>query len=245
VDEAFETLIEPLVGHENGVYRFFLLDSGSNGIGDGFYRIFSGTTDTSDESNAVVSGAGNSYTDHAEHIFIARKPGDNMTLPSDSPFLTLKIKMDDYPEDLLWVLKANDDETAMSRAVTTQSVIDAGPPVPYSADLAGQVVTTEIKFPAISAGATRGFTFFLIDTKADGLCCANGKGSYQLYLGDPVNNELIASGSAENTGRVVHDFALSDTGVESTDSTSSGSASTMFFALVTAIACALFLTSLK
>jgi hypothetical protein len=73
VDEALQTLIEPLVGHEGRVYQFFLRDSGSNGIGDGFYQIFSGTTDTSNESNAVMSG--NSYTNHAEHIFIARKPG--------------------------------------------------------------------------------------------------------------------------------------------------------------------------
>ena len=216
--QSFETLEATIMGQEGGVYRFVLLDLGSDGIADGFYSIFVGTADTSDESSAIVSGSGD-YGERAEHVFLARSPAVTLTLPSDSPFLTLEIKFDDYPEDVVWILKADDAETgtAVARTTMQQSVIEFGPSEPYPSELAGQVTSTEIRIPAISENAVRGFTFIFVDSQDDGLCCDFGKGSYTLYRGKKSNNEVLASGTAEGRGRVVHKFALSADGIVSID----------------------------
>lgn len=257
-DRPSTIITEPIIGEEGGIYRFVMLDRESDGTccehGDGFYRVFVGSADTSDENNAVVYSRGDLFNDRAEHVFMAQWPQvTNDNLPSDSPVLTLEFYFDDYPQDVFYVLKADDvnDGVAASRSLSQQSVIAFGPPEPFPDSLKGQTTTIEIKIPQIAAGTTRGFTFMYIDTQNDGLCCSYGSGkrlcfflpsvrgttnisiliylhcnvlgSYALYYGPKTNNQVLASGTAENSGRAIHSFVLSDSAVISVSSSNSGS----------------------
>jgi hypothetical protein len=51
----------------------------------------------------------------------------------------------------------------------------------------------------------------------------NVLGSYALYYGPKTNNQVLASGTAENSGRAIHSFVLSDSAVISVSSSNSGS----------------------
>lgn len=158
---------------------------------------------------------------------MAQWPPLSDTLPADSPVLTLEIQFDDYPQDVIYILKADDvDEgVAVSRAASKQSVIAFGPQEPFPNSLRGESTTIEIKIPQIAPGTSRDFTFMFIDSQNDGLCCDYGSGSYTLYYGPKSNNQVVASGTAENSGRVIHGFVLSDSGVISVTSPNSGSRS--------------------
>jgi hypothetical protein len=182
-DRPSTIITESIIGEEGGIYRFVMLDRESDGSccehGDGFYRVFVGSADTSDESNAVVYSRGDLFDDRAEHVFMAQWPQvTNDDLPADSPVLTLELNFDEYPQDVFYVLKADDvnDGVAASRSSSQQSVIAFGPPEPFPDSLKGQTTTIEIKIPQIAAGTTRGFTFMYIDTQNDGLCCSYGSG---------------------------------------------------------------------
>ena len=249
--QASTIVTESVMGEESGVYRFVILDAGGDGTccehGDGFYRMFVGDADTSDDSNAVVFSRGDLYKDSAEHIFIAKWPQPTDTLPADSPILTLEIQFDDYPQDVVWILKADDvhNSTATSRMAPNQSVIAFGPQEPFPSSLIGQTTSVEIKIPQISSGTTRAFRFMFIDIQDDGLCCDYGQGSYTLYFGPKTNDQVLASGTAEKSGRVIHDFVLSDSGVISTSSISgptsgSHSVATWSPGLFAAMVCVLF-----
>jgi len=230
-DQTSTIVTDNVIGEEGGIYRFVILDSGSDGTccqyGDGFYRIFVGDADTSNNNDAVVFSRGDLYKDRAEHIFMAQWPQLSDTLPSDSPVLTLEITFDEYPQDVVYILKADDvdDGVAASRSASQQSVIAFGPQEPYSPSLAGQTISIEVKIAQIPPGATRGFTFLFIDTQNDGLCCDYGQGSYTLFNGRQSNNQVIASGSGQNSGRVVHGFVLSDSGIVSVSGGASGGSS--------------------
>lgn len=169
--QSSTTITEAVIGEEGGIYRFVILDSGSDGTccehGDGFYRIFVGDADTNDENAAVVLSRGDLYQDRAEHIFMAQWPQPVDTLPADSPVLTLEIEFDDYPQDVVYIIKADDvdDGIAVSRAASQQSVIAFGPQEPFSASLAGKTTSIEIKIPPVPPGTTRDFTFMFIDTQ--------------------------------------------------------------------------------
>lgn len=227
--QSSTTITETVIGEEGGVYRFVILDAGDDGtcceFGNGFYRVFVGDADTSDQNSAVILSRGDQYKDRAEHVFLAKWPqpsADN--LPADASVLTLEFTFDDYPGDVIYILKAEDidDGVATSRSASQQSVIAFGPPEPFPQSLGGAFVSIDIKIPRIPAGTTRAFTFILIDSQDDGLCCDYGRGSYTLYYGPKSVNQVILSGTGQNQARVVHGFVLSDQGIESVTSPSAG-----------------------
>jgi trypsin len=126
---------------------------------------------------------------------------DNSTMThDDEPFLTLEIMFDEYPEEVGWALMSSG---VASESRTDNTIASRTPPY-YGYALANELVTEIIFIPAASAS----YTFIVIDSNGDGLCCVYGNGSYRLWKGPVEDNELLASGDASGSFPEETAFAL-------------------------------------
>jgi len=127
-------------------------------------------------------------------------------------FLTLELRLDLYPEEISFQVRAKSDETAVARQNRDDSVIFFRPPRFY-ADKARQTVVEIIPLPTISPGASRDFTFIISDEHGDGLCCdwsgSNGESpGYTMYERGPGLNKVLFGSKMEGVAKEVYEFTI-------------------------------------
>ncbi|MDF1695161.1 MAG: M4 family metallopeptidase [Saprospiraceae bacterium] len=104
--------------------------------------------------------------------------------------LTLTINFDNNPNQVAWELKDKNNQTY---AFSSQN--------DYINQLPGSTIS--IALPSLSDGD---YAFVMYDSKGDGLCCANGNGSYQITDGTAI----IVSGSNYDFSKVTQ-FCVNQT----------------------------------
>mmetsp|Transcript_8962 Transcript_8962/g.21316 ORF Transcript_8962/g.21316 Transcript_8962/m.21316 type:complete len:1059 (-) Transcript_8962:2662-5838(-) len=206
-------IVRTIALDEGELYAFRVSDLGNDGIQDGYVQIFLGTTDIEDESRKIFDNTGD-FQGSLDFSFISSFDTDPTSPPRlDSEFfLTLELRLDLYPEEISFQVRAKSDETALSRQNRDDSVIFFRPPRFYT-DKARQTVTEIIPLPTISSGASRDFTFIISDEHGDGLCC-NWSGSngelpgYTMYERGPGLDKVLFGSNMEGVGKEVHEFTI-------------------------------------
>jgi len=206
-------IVRTIALDEGELYAFRVSDLGNDGIRDGYVQLFLGTTDTEDSSRKIFENKGG-FQGSLDFSFISSFDTDPTSPPRlDSElFLTLELRLDLYPEEISFQVRANSDETAGSRQNRKDSVIFFRPPR-YYADRARQKVTEIIPLPTISAGASRAFTFIISDDHGDGLCC-NWSGSsgelpgYTMYELGPGLEKVLFASKMEGIDKEIHEFTI-------------------------------------
>jgi hypothetical protein len=208
------TLVMRTIILEQGeLYNFRITDINSDGIENGFVKLFLGATNTEDDTLLIWNQDGD-FGRGIDFSFMASLADDNNNEPTPAPipsdyYLTLQLKMDMYPEEIGLQLRMGDPDTAIQRRVN-ETVIFFRPPRFYAGN-ADMVVIEKIPIPRAAVGTTREYTFIITDSYGDGLCCDSvGKfeTGYSLYEGDPSSGIEIISSRLEATGREVITFVL-------------------------------------
>ncbi len=109
--------------------------------------------------------------------------------------VTLSITLDNYPEETSWTLTNDAGQTVASGGT-------------YGAQPDGSTVTESLCL------ADDCYTFTILDTFGDGICCAYGTGSYSLTQGSTV----LASGGSFTSSEAT-DFCIGGTGPDTTPPT--------------------------
>lgn len=176
-------------------------------------QLFLGTTDIEDSSRMIFENKG-TFEGSLEFSFISSFETDSTSPPNFSGelFLTLELRLDLYPEEIGFQLRAKNADTAISRQNGEDAVIFFRPPR-YYADRARQTVTEIIPLPSIRPGALREFTFIITDSHGDGLCCSwSGDGGalpgYTLYERGPGLGQVLFTSNMEDVDREVRTFAI-------------------------------------
>jgi hypothetical protein len=176
-------------------------------------QLFLGTTDTEDNSRMIFENRGN-FEGSLEFSFISSFDTDSTSPPKleGELFLTLELRLDLYPDEIGFQLRAKSTDTAISRQNREDAVIFFRPPR-YYADRARQTVTELIPLPSISPGAIREFTFIITDSHGDGLCCNwSGNGGvlpgYTMYEQGPGLGNVLFTSNMEDVDREVHTFSI-------------------------------------
>ena len=150
------------------------------------------------------------------------------------PFVTVVITFDPFPGEVGWLLEALNGESPSTQddfVVDDFFVFDddlygsSGPIIleeKYPGSLGASDNTTKVNLLSPEAEPIK-YRFTVLDEAEDGICCAYGDGSYQLWLGLPETGTLLAEGS--DFGFIVsHTFALDSNGeLFGTPSTNNGS----------------------
>jgi len=197
---------EDLLVARNGLYRLTVDDSISDGIccqyGSG--SIVVSTVSPTEET--IFSDDGR-YGEGFTRSFVLQP----LTPPTNPQTLRLEIQMDQWPSEIFWFLLqgAGDVATARSGGSSPKSVVAFGPSSPYGTDLIRTTVTESIAVERAPAGGVLEFTFVLLDSGNDGLCCSYGKGEYRLFDAD---NKLIFSSDASGLGREEKSFLIAADG---------------------------------
>jgi hypothetical protein len=127
-------------------------------------------------------------------------------------FLTLELRLDQYPEEIAIQLRISESEAAVEQRDASGTVLFFRPPR-YFAGKAGETVVEKIPLPEIDPGTTRQFTFIITDSYGDGLCC-NWVGTtsvdpgYTLYLGETSDNVILKTSTFEASSREVGTFTV-------------------------------------
>jgi len=197
---------ETIILEEGEIYSFVIFDIYKDGVccgfGNGEYEFKIG-------ENVIFKGDGE-FTDGREHSFIATLDGTGSTQPPeepgpDDPFLELQIRFDEFPEEVGWILRLNEDGAS---ATSRQSEVIAFKPArSYSNTLKDQLITETIHL--VEAGD---YTFHFLDSFSDGVCCKYGDGYYRLYDGVIEDGALLASGNASGKSRESTTFSISTGG---------------------------------
>ena len=152
-------------------YTFSITDSFADGIcckeGQGYYRVYLGYG-VGDEGTAVVSGSGE-FGQEAQHVFKALAvPALEAPVRKHVP-LTVVIQMDQYPEEVGWVLQ---------RIGSSPAELARRPVGTYRAEWQDTAV---IEWVELAPGGL--YRFDIFDAYGDGTCCTYGNGFYELLLG--------------------------------------------------------------
>ncbi|CAB9499955.1 Vitamin K-dependent protein C (Fragment) [Seminavis robusta] len=220
---SHEQVIVEMDLEEDELYRFVLLDEGGNGIDGGRIRIFIGRFSSQGISPLVFNHDG-SFTSSLDHTFLAsqRQLQPPAPLPaSNHDFLTLEIRMDLYPEEIGFQVRADTIEGVVAVQKRASDLIFFRPPRFYNASHTNQVVHETIPLPQGDSTSVHHFSLIMIDASGDGLCCRwqgrlRGTG-YVLFHGDPINGEILVSSSFTDTAREAYSFGLELGGVSKED----------------------------
>lgn len=194
---------------EGGVFRFFIhrQDMWSSGMINTKYDLF--LSDSDDEEQKVASGLLNGTVTFAESSFVANSLYSPLPSQAGDIFVSLALAFDQRPGDVHWVLLEKELilNNSTNRLENKRTILSFGPEQVYEPELAGSSLTHTIDVSSVSKNAE--ILFIFSDTGRDGMCCANGAGSYKLYKGTSTENEqnLLFSGSAKDARRAVHSFA--------------------------------------
>jgi len=189
----------------------------------GLYRVaLEGVTETALVNSQVMLKIGdNSYPitfpglRPSEEQYIKFLAGSLPTVSTDGPSLMLRVKYDNDPLDLEFVLfeeNGNDSgDTATSRAVSPRKIprhrIHAFGPQNETlvSSLAFQEHVEILPLPSYVGEKT--FTLLLSDSGGDGLCCRQGIGGpVQLFDGPIQDNKLLFEDEFSGTTRVTFSF---------------------------------------
>ena len=197
---------------DGGFYRLTILDSNDNGIccdaGQGSISLTAGN------DQKVVASVAGEFTSSTAFHFLA---SNDLPTISNPRTLTLSLDFDQYPFEVSWLLLQGDDDSEVSseaRATqnTKQQIVAFGPreSSSYSQAYASKTWDETIEVEAIPDGVTRSFTFVMLDSSGDGLCCDWGNGKYTLYDGSSstVESKIVLSGKAQGTAREAQSFTL-------------------------------------
>lgn len=190
---------EKIILEEGELYSFVVFDIYKDGICCGFG---SGEYDLKFGNQLIFAGDGE-FKDGRDHTFIATTDAAGSTQPPEESgpgdsFLELQIQFDEFPEEVGWILRLNE------AATTRQSeVVAFKPSRSYANTLKGQLVTETI--PLQEGGV---YTFHILDSFSDGMCCQYGDGYYRLFDGPIDNGILLASGNAEGQSRESTTFTI-------------------------------------
>lgn len=130
-------------------------------------------------------------------------PVPTMTMPPSMaptvtpPTIWVVIEFDVRPDETGWRIEAlhDDGETEMIKEVYAGTYIDL----------------TNISEPVRLLPQTpKKYRFTLTDNEANGICCAYGIGSYQLWLGEPGAGELLVQGQ-DFVWEISHEFVINTT----------------------------------
>lgn len=197
-----ELVQETIALQEGEIYSFFIFDTFKDGIccgsGDGNYRLEVG-------DRVVFEGNGR-FGNGNNHTFIASEEETPSTAPitPGNLFLELQIRFDRYPAEVGWILRAHEEDN--SAGCVSGQIIAFKAAGSYSIGLRLQLITEVISLP--SAG---NYTFHVLDSSADGLCCLYGRGYYRLYEGSVEQNKILAEGNAAGSSRDTTSFSISET----------------------------------
>jgi hypothetical protein len=112
--------------------------------------------------------------------------------------LTLDLQFDNSPDELAWSITNVEDDLELGFKWFGW----------YGSDFTS---ATEI-IPIFGNGqGTRQYILEVLDQNGDGMCCSQGQGSYNLYLGNGVDGNLIVSGGSFST-EDSSSFKVSSTG---------------------------------
>jgi hypothetical protein len=175
-----------------------------------------GTTDINDNDKMIFENKGE-FEGSLDFSFISSfnaDPNSSTSAPNinNDFFLTLELRLDLYPQEIGFQVRAKNSETAISRQNREDTVIFFRPPR-YYIDKARQTVTEIIPLPTISPGASREFTFIITDSHGDGLCCTwNGNGGekagYTMFERGPGLGKLLFSSNMEGVEKEVKSFII-------------------------------------
>ena len=203
--KAGEVVSERIFLEEGELYSFTIFDVRGDGFcclyGNGNFRL------TLDGGNTIVSSSGD-IVDGKSFEFIASMTNSSTLPPAsvhpEDTYLTLEITFDDFPGETGWILRMTNDDTSSSSS--SNALVDFRPPQTYQAALARRTTTELIPIPSNKTS----FVLHMTDSHGDGLCCLHGKGNYTVYNGNAAHGLIVAHGIAENTGREVVSFTLSN-----------------------------------
>jgi len=184
-------------------YTLIMLDSFGDGINfdGGYYRLWRGKEPN--QGKPLVSGA--KYTHSIEHKFFFPKvvtktptpapltfidaaiPKLDTTTPTlvptfSRPFITIAIKLDDYPNATSWAVSNVEDK----------DIIATKPFGSYAGRNHALIIEKVYLRPQTEVPTQ--YLFAIFDKDRDGLCCSHGPGFYQGYLGSISEGNILFEG---------------------------------------------------
>jgi hypothetical protein len=197
---------------KGGFYRFTIQDANSDGIccnyGEGSIELTLG------ENSKLVANKTGNYLDSMALHFLAEL-SKNQSSVSNPRNLTLLLKFDENPEDISWILRQEEQVTASTRDMTSNSwkMVAFGPRLDYQypSFLAKKLLMEAISIEEIPKGMTRNFQLVILDASTHKL----GNGEFTLYDGNSTirnSSTLLLSGNTKLVSRVVYSFSLTSDG---------------------------------
>ncbi len=96
------------------------------------------------------------------------------------PFITIAIKLDNFPEEVGWAISSDKNELIASKAIGSYNE-------------SNKLIVEKVKIP--EEYSTNTIIFALLDEGRDGLCCDKGQGLFQVFVGNISPENLVAKGS--------------------------------------------------
>jgi trypsin len=204
-------IVRTLILEKGELYYFRCYDISSDGIDNGFVKLFLGTADVEEESKLIHEADGD-FNGGFDFSFLAtmeQGPTEGPLFESEA-FVTLYLYFDLYPGEVGVQLRANSDEVANGRQKMEDTVIFFRPPRYYS-DHVNERVIERIPIPRPHLGANRDFTLIVTDSFSDGLCCnwnSTEQTGYTLYNGAPGVVDVLIDSRFVGVGREVNTFTI-------------------------------------
>ena len=111
--------------------------------------------------------------------------------PSSPPLapatvFTLSLRTDNYPAETTWTLRGTHNDISVSGG-------------PYGRSSTDTLVTEDVTLPS-----TGGYTFTLLDSVGDGICCGYGNGEWQIA----INGDIVHKGPGNFENSAIYSFQL-------------------------------------
>lgn len=202
---------------EDELYRFTLLDAKANGM-KGRVRLFLDKHPIDGNSGApIYDYDGSSVSSSSHFVFLASiQDATDSLSPQSTPdngneFVTLEMKMDLYPEEIGFQLRADTLVGAVAVEKRASDVVFYRSPGFY-AGRTNEIVREKIMLPALGTKSLQHYSLVVIDAFGDGLCCQwQGRldnTGYTLYRGDPAQGVVITASSFTLAAREVYSFNI-------------------------------------
>lgn len=202
--EIFEKeMVEP------GFYRLVIYDRDRDGF-QGIMAVYKGQSTAKADLLVFEPGFSSKSKDSVSHgFYVGDKPPN---------ILTLDVKFDSNPTQFAWIITNKEDNLQLGfRWFLFYTK-------PYES----------IRETIPIYGSERGlqeYELSIYDNNGDGLCCANGMGSYALYLGESANvsNQIISGGKYESNESCVFQINASGELVSSSNAPPNPNVGTLTF----------------
>lgn len=204
-------IVRTIILEKNELYDFRCYDVSSDGIENGYIKIFLGTADIDDKSKLIHEADGD-FKEGFDFSFLAtlEQQATEAPLVEGDAYLTLNLYFDLYPGEVALQLRAGNSQVAVQRQDIDNSVIFFRPPRFYSKYVNERVIE-RIPIPLPREGTSREFTLIVTDSFADGLCCnwnRTEKTGYTLFNGDAGLGDILVDSPFAGVGREVNTFII-------------------------------------